>query len=249
MAAGNGCRRAGSPAAPACCAARKRSASRRQTPSPRVSRTHAAPPACRADTSGTTGVPKGAVLTHSNIVANAGEWGAAGLGLRRQGWRAAPAAVAAHACGGQGGSAAHRCAERPAPPRPAPLSPAHAAGAALMLESGPGENLFRHGDRHIWCAARRLCVRRVRPPRPLRVAPQAVGVAGALGWDPTAPHLARARRPPPPPPASYLPLAHIYERFNFTLVTHYGAAAGFYRCGGARRAGLGCSSSIPCGLG
>ncbi|EFN52377.1 hypothetical protein CHLNCDRAFT_32504 [Chlorella variabilis] len=30
-------------------------------------------------------------------------------------------------------------------------------------------------------------------------------------------------------PRSYLPLAHIYERFNFTLVTHYGAAAGFYR--------------------
>jgi long-chain acyl-CoA synthetase len=72
-------------------------------------------------TSGTTGVPKGAVLSHSNIVANC-------------------------------------------------------AGAAVMLRQGD-EDLFRHGDRHI----------------------------------------------------CYLPLAHIYERFNFTLVTHFGAAAGFYR--------------------
>lgn len=28
---------------------------------------------------------------------------------------------------------------------------------------------------------------------------------------------------------SYLPLAHIYERFNVTMVTHYGGAIGFYR--------------------
>ena len=33
----------------------------------------------------------------------------------------------------------------------------------------------------------------------------------------------------PLPSPSYLPLAHIYERFNFTLATHYGCAAGFYR--------------------
>ncbi|KAL4422662.1 hypothetical protein ABPG75_008859 [Micractinium tetrahymenae] len=70
-------------------------------------------------TSGTTGVPKGAVLTHSNIIANA-------------------------------------------------------AGAALMLGAAAG---FRHGDRHI----------------------------------------------------CYLPLAHIYERFNYTLATHFGCAVGFYR--------------------
>lgn len=40
----------------------------------------------------------------------------------------------------------------------------------------------------------------------------------------------------PAPLPSYLPLAHIYERFNFTLVTHYGAAAGFYRCARSARA-------------
>lgn len=34
------------------------------------------------------------------------------------------------------------------------------------------------------------------------------------------------------PLCSYLPLAHIYERFNFTLATHFGAGAGFYRCAG-----------------
>ncbi|PSC67138.1 long-chain acyl-synthetase 7, partial [Micractinium conductrix] len=73
-------------------------------------------------TSGTTGVPKGAVITHANIVANA-------------------------------------------------------AGAGMLLSQGPQGPLFAHGDRHI----------------------------------------------------CYLPLAHIYERFNFTLATHYGCAAGFYR--------------------
>ena len=34
---------------------------------------------------------------------------------------------------------------------------------------------------------------------------------------------------PPPRHISYLPLAHIYERFNFTLQTFFGGAVGFYR--------------------
>jgi long-chain acyl-CoA synthetase len=28
---------------------------------------------------------------------------------------------------------------------------------------------------------------------------------------------------------SYLPLAHVYERFNVTLLTYHGGAIGFYR--------------------
>ena len=34
---------------------------------------------------------------------------------------------------------------------------------------------------------------------------------------------------PQPRHISYLPLAHIYERFNVTLQTYYGGAIGFYR--------------------
>jgi hypothetical protein len=47
---------------------------------------------------------------------------------------------------------------------------------------------------------------------------------------------------------SYLPLAHIYERFNFTLVTHYGAAAGFYRQAAgeaAAEAAAGAAAQLP----
>ena len=83
-------------------------------------------------TSGTTGGPKGAVITHANIVANA-------------------------------------------------------AGVAMLLMNADGEDIFRQGDRYI----------------------------------------------------CYLPLAHIYERFNFTLVTHFGASSGFYRHAGGCRGGGG----------
>ena len=123
-----------------------------------------------------------------------------------------------------------------------------------MLRQGE-EDLFRHGDRHIWCAACCCCwlgwqlvwsllllarltagdggclwARRNPGPQVVHMGCSASGTARP-SWHTRA----RPLNPKLDSPlacahcCSYLPLAHIYERFNFTLVTHFGAAAGFYR--------------------